>query len=256
MSEWSRIHGVHFQQKEAIQMHGGNKDTGKWCFSANGGKRVEVFFNHNLKSFLTCLKKLSKLSLALVFLLQQVFPYPYLAHAEVAPNVYDISAPNQPVVGIDGDQNTSGNDSSQTPPQDSFSAFSTSSPLSQPDSTPPQNVSGLEGPKLEAYKTVDQDHDGVLTAEEIARAIRGLMDSWGKREGEEDYDTQYNFDHYGMVSSDDLDIILGTLIPLMSAEEERRLHVFEAMDGNGDWVLTEEEEQRVMRALRALDTNG
>src|SRR3989338_236130 len=171
MSEWSRIHGVHFQQKEAIQMHGGNKDTGKWCFSANGGKRVEVFFNHNLKSFLTCLKKLSKLSLALVFFLQQSLPYPYLTEAIAAPTVFDGLNTNQPVVGVDGNQNTPADNPNPTPPQDSFA----SSPLSQSDSTPPQNVSGLEGPKLEAYKTVDQDHDGVLTAEEIARAIRGLM---------------------------------------------------------------------------------
>ena len=106
-------------------MHGGHKDTGKWCFSANGGKRVEVFFNHNLKSFLTCLKKLSKLLLAVVFLLQQSLPYPYLTEAIAAPTVFDGLNTNQPVVGVDGNQNTPADNPNPTPPQDSFA----SSPL-------------------------------------------------------------------------------------------------------------------------------
>ena len=115
-------------------------DRNKWVRGKVDGKG-SIFFSHNLNTFTIYLSKLSKLTLALVFILQQSLPYPNLVFAGVNASVFDTASDNQPVVSVEGDQNASGNDSSASLPQDSFFAFSTASPVSQPDSTNPQNGS-------------------------------------------------------------------------------------------------------------------
>ena len=77
-------------------------DRNKWVRGKVDGKG-SIFFSHNLNTFTIYLSKLSKLTLALVFILQQSLPYPNLVFAGVNASVFDTASDNQPVVSVEGD---------------------------------------------------------------------------------------------------------------------------------------------------------